>query len=82
MVARVMLLDPQLIVLDEPTSLLDTISQAQVLRMLQRLQQQRQVSYIYITHSRCLAEHMCQRIYHLDGGQLCEESLITDVCHQ
>lgn len=82
MVARVMLLDPQLIVLDEPTSMLDTISQAQVLRMLQRLQQQRQVSYIYITHSRCLAEHMCQRIYHLDGGQLCEESLITDVCHQ
>lgn len=81
MVARVMLLEPRLIVLDEPTSMLDTISQAQVLRMLQRLQQRRQVSYIYITHSRCLAEHMCRRIYYLDSGQLREEKLPTDTCH-
>ena len=70
MVARVMLLDPKLIVLDEPTSMLDTISQAQVLRMLEALQRQRQVSYLYITHSRCLADHLCQRIYYLDGGIL------------
>ena len=82
MVARVMLLNPSLIVLDEPTSMLDTISQAQVLRMLEELQRQRQVSYIYITHSRCLANHLCQRIYHLDGGQQREEVLPTDACHQ
>ena len=77
-----MLLNPSLIVLDEPTSMLDTISQAQVLRMLEELQRQRQVSYIYITHSRCLANHLCRRIYHLDGGQLREEVLPTDACHQ
>lgn len=82
MVARVMLLNPSLIVLDEPTSMLDTISQAQVLCMLEDLQRQRQVSYIYITHSRCLAEHLCQRIYHLGGGQLWEDCPPTTVCHQ
>ena len=82
MVARVMLLDPKLIVLDEPTSMLDTISQAQVLRMLEALQRQRQVSYLYITHSRCLADHLCQRIYYLDGGQLREEPFPAEICHQ
>ena len=57
MVARVMLLDPKLIVLDE-------------------------VSYLYITHRRCLADHLCQRIYYLDGGQLREEPFPAEICHQ
>ncbi len=82
MIARIMLLDPKLIVLDEPTSMLDTISQAQVLRMLEALQRQRQVSYLYITHNRCLAEHLCRRIYYLDGGQLQEEPFPAEICHQ
>lgn len=70
MIARIMLLRPRLIVLDEPTSMLDAISQAQVLRMLKDLQGERRVSYIYITHNRALAQFMCHRIYRLQDGIL------------
>ena len=72
MIARVMLLAPKLLVLDEPTSMLDPISQAQILRMLERIQKDRNIAYIYITHNQFLAKEMCTKIYHLEHGQLQE----------
>ncbi|MDO4453106.1 MAG: dipeptide/oligopeptide/nickel ABC transporter ATP-binding protein [Eubacteriales bacterium] len=74
MIARVMLLSPKILVLDEPTSMLDPISQAQILRMLERIQKKTGVAYIYITHNKYLAKEMCKRIYHLEHGHLQEIS--------
>ena len=74
MIARVMLLSPKILVLDEPTSMLDPISQAQVLRMLEKIQKKTGVTYIYITHNKYLAKKMCKRIYHLEHGHLQEIS--------
>ena len=73
--ARVMLADPKLMVLDEPTSMLDVISQAQMIGLLREMQKTRGVSYLFISHDRCLCEQFCHRMMHLEDGVLSENQL-------
>lgn len=68
--ARLLVLEPDFVVLDEPTSMLDSISQAQIIRMLRELQQQRGLTYLFITHSDALAELCCDEIYRITDGRL------------
>ena len=70
--ARAMLMDPSFLVLDEPTSMLDVISQAQVIQLLQEIQQEREVGYLLISHDRALCERFCTAIRPLEGGRLGE----------
>ena len=60
--ARVMLMQPKLVVLDEPTSMLDVISQAQVVHLLEEIQKQEGVSYLFISHDPILCRRFCSRI--------------------
>lgn len=62
---RALLLEPQLLVLDEPTSMLDISVQAQILQILRELKETHGLSYLFITHDREVAEYMCGRIQHL-----------------
>jgi len=71
--ARVMAVEPRVIVLDEPTSMLDAISQAQVIQILREYQKQKQVSYLFISHDIRLCERVSDRILYLNGGRLAEE---------
>lgn len=68
--ARVMLMEPSFLVLDEPTSMLDVISQAQVIQLLSEIQQERQLGYLFISHDKVLCEHFCTCIRHLKNGHL------------
>ena len=63
-------MDPSFLVLDEPTSMLDVISQAQVIQLLQEIQQEREVGYLLISHDRALCERFCTAIRPLEGGRL------------
>ena len=74
--ARAMLMDPSFLVLDEPTSMLDVISQAQVIQLLQEIQQEREVGYLFISHDRALCERFCTAIRPLEGGR-CRFTRIT-----
>lgn len=65
--ARVMLMQPKLVVLDEPTSMLDVISQAQVVHLLEEIQKQEGVSYLFISHDPILCRRFCSRILELGG---------------
>lgn len=71
--ARVTVLEPEMILLDEPTSMLDVITQAQMIDFLRRYQQQHQTAYLFITHSTALAEQFCDEIVNMEDGRLLEE---------
>lgn len=68
--ARVTVLEPEMILLDEPTSMLDVITQAQMIDFLRRYQQQHQTAYLFITHSTALAEQFCDEIVNMEDGRL------------
>ena len=68
--ARVTVLEPEMILLDEPTSMLDVITQAQMIDFLRRYQQQHQTAYLFITHSTALAEQFCDEIVKMEDGRL------------
>ena len=65
-----MLMEPSFVVLDEPTSMLDVISQAQVVRLLKKLQQERGLGYLFISHDLELCRFFSDKIYPLTDGRL------------
>ena len=66
--ARVLVLEPELIILDEPTSMLDVISQAQIVHFLQEYQKEHETAYLFITHNKVLAKTVCDEIYEIREG--------------
>ena len=70
--ARAMLLSPQLLILDEPTSMLDVISQAQIIALLRTLQAERGLGFLFISHDIELSRMVCERIHHLENGVIAE----------
>lgn len=71
--ARILTLSPEVIVLDEPTSMLDVITQAQMIRMLRDIQEKYKTTYLFISHDRLLTEKFCDRIYQVEQGEVSEE---------
>ena len=69
-IARAMLLEPRLLILDEPTSMLDVSVQAQILQLLKQIRQEREIAYLYISHDPQLAEWLCDRILVIKNGRL------------
>lgn len=68
--ARILTVHPKLIVLDEPTSMLDVISQAQVIEILRGIQRKRNTAYLFITHNLPLCKAFSDRIYLMRNGIL------------
>ncbi len=63
---RALLLAPEVLVLDEPTSMLDVSVQAQILQILRSLQEEYGLSYLFITHDREVAQYMSNRIQFME----------------
>ena len=68
--ARILSIGPQLIVADEPTSMLDVSVQAQVMRLMQRIQEEKGISYLLISHDIELLHQVCDRIAYLKEGKI------------
>ena len=66
--ARVLLIRPKLIVLDEPTSMLDVITQVQILNILKRYQKESGCSFLFVSHNRTLCDSFCDRLYSVEKG--------------
>ena len=72
-IARVVVLEPRLILLDEPTSALDVSVQKQVLELLANLQKRHSISYMFITHDLSVIRAMAHRIIVMKGGKVVEQ---------
>ncbi|MFT4274399.1 MAG: ABC transporter ATP-binding protein [Pantoea sp.] len=81
-IARALSSNPQIIVLDEPTSALDISVQAQILNLLVTLQQQRNLTYVLISHNVSVVRHMSDRVAVMYLGQIVELGKADDVLTQ
>ncbi|MFH0129723.1 ABC transporter ATP-binding protein [Variovorax sp. VaC1] len=78
-IARALIVDPQLLVLDEPTSALDVTIQKQVLSLLQRLQRERGLSYLLITHDVEVIRAMAHEVIVMKDGAILEAGPVERV---
>ncbi len=84
-IARAIAVNPRLIVCDEPTSALDVSIRAQIINLMKDLQEDRGLTYVFISHDLALVEHVADRVAVMYLGRIVElasrKALFAEPCH-
>ena len=78
-IARAIVVKPEIIIADEPVSMLDVSIRAEILELMKEIQTENEISMIYITHDLATAKHFADNIVILNLGKVMEAGPITKV---
>jgi peptide/nickel transport system ATP-binding protein len=81
-IARAMILEPQIIVADEPVSMLDASVRVEILKLLRGLQEAHNLAVIYITHDLSTVRYFSERIFVMYAGKIVEKGRVDDLLNQ
>lgn len=80
-IARAMIMDPKLLVADEPVSMLDASVRVEILRLLRKLQEDHNLAVIYITHDLSTVRYFSEYIFVMYAGEIVEFARMEDLLH-
>ncbi|MGP1455843.1 MAG: oligopeptide/dipeptide ABC transporter ATP-binding protein [Treponema sp.] len=78
-IARSLAVEPEFLILDEPTSSLDVSTQAQILNLLIDIKRKKQMTYLFISHNLAVVRYIADRVCVLYDGALCELGFADDI---
>ncbi|MCI5697514.1 MAG: ABC transporter ATP-binding protein [Clostridiales bacterium] len=79
MIAMGLVCDPMLLIADEPTTALDVTIQAQILELIRKLQKERKMSVIFITHNLGVVAEVCDKVSVMYAGKIVEQGTVDDI---
>lgn len=81
MIASAMIIQPKLLIADEPTTALDVTIQAEIVELLKRINRERGTAILFISHDLSLVNTLCDRVYVMQNGYVVESGLCDKIFH-